>query len=378
MKKTLILACALGALLSCNREDIAEPTSPLSPPSVNEETIGSIPVQLRISTGIQTRGTTANDKESEIINASLTVKGISEESDTLFTDTYDVSGSANVIINLKPCDHATFTVMSGSVKDGIIQTDLAEQGTHFYAIGEISRTWDELQAEGKTHQIDLLRQVNKITIDKISVNWTNSNYDSKEFILKRIYLSDVPRYPHTSYGDVVQSIYSEGYSGDKVDFQYYNFNGLETFIHQPNNITYISDIHRLDELLLDEVNTAISKEKPYQTTHIFYSYLCNNANTIPTMKFMQAQRYAFIAPMTTVVLEAELDGTLMYYRFPIIKPNDDGTMPDSPVNTHIRFRELIITEPGAPTLYGDKTFENVNFSLVEWTDDDRTEATPNL
>ena len=33
---------------------------------------------------------------------------------------------------------------------------------------------------------------------------------------------------------------------------------------------------------------------------------------------------------------------------------------------------------GSTTLYGDKTFENVNFTLVDWTDDSRTGSTENI
>ena len=81
--------------------------------------------------------------------------------------------------------------------------------------------------------------------------------------------------------------------------------------------------------------------------------------------------------MTTIVIEAELDGTLMYYRFPILQLNGEST-PTVPVNTHIQFKELTIKDLGAPTLYGDKTFENVNFTLVDWTDDSRTGSTENI
>ena len=86
-----------------------------------------------------------------------------------------------MIINLKPCTRAAFIVQSGSVKDGVILTALEEQKTHYYAKGEISMGWEDLQAEGATHVIELVRQINKITIEKISVDWDNANYDAKEF-----------------------------------------------------------------------------------------------------------------------------------------------------------------------------------------------------
>ena len=374
MKKILLLACSLGALLACNRQDVAGPVSKTDFPTVNEATTGTIPVHLCIRGGVMTKATSANDKESEIANVRLTVKGIShEEEKTLYTDTYDVSGSADVIINLTPCDYAVFTVESGNVKDGKMLTDLADQKTHYYAKGEIQIGWSDLQAEGATHVIELVRQINKVTIDKISVDWENSNYAGKEFRLKRIYLSDVPRYPESSYAEVTESLYKQAYGGTKVAFSYCNFNGLEEYTYKASNYNYISDVHRLDDQLLDEVDALISEGNPYLTQHTFYTYLCNNTNTVPERQVLKGDIYGYLPPMTTIVLEAEIDGTLMYYRFPVLKSSDTV-----PVNTHIKFRELVIKDLGSPTLYGDKTFENVSFSLVDWTEDDRTDATENI
>ena len=377
MKKFLLIACSIGALMACNREDLAVPNRPDDIPAVNEATKGTIPVHLFISGNVSTKATSANDKEDEIINALLTVKGLDLDSKEVYTDKYDVSGSADVIINLKPCNKAVFTVESGSVRDGVLLKALEEQKTHYYAKGDITMNWSDLQEEGATHVIELVRQINKITIEKISVDWDNPNYSNKELRIKRIYLSDVPRYPNSTYADVVQSIYDKTYTGAKVDFEYYNFNGLETFTYKPNNITYVSDIYRLDDQLLDEVDAVISESSPYQTKHIFYAYISDNTNTTPKTKFMQSSRYAFLPPMTTIVIEAELDGTLMYYRFPILQLNGEST-PTVPVNTHIQFRELIIKDLGAPTLYGDKTFENVNFTLVDWANDIRSGSTENF
>ena len=377
MKKFLLIACSIGALMACNREDLAVPNRPDDIPAINEATKGTIPVHLFISGSVSTKATSANDKEDEIINALLTVKGLDQDSKEVYTDKYDVSGSADVIINLKPCHKAVFTVESGSVRDGVLLKALEEQKTHYYAKGDITMNWSDLQEEGATHVIELVRQINKITIEKISVDWDNPNYNNKELRIKRIYLSDVPRYPNSTYADVVQSIYDKTYTGAKVDFEYYNFNGLETFTYKPNNITYVSDIYRLDDQLLDEVNAVISESSPYQTKHIFYAYISDNTNTTPKTKFMQSSRYAFLPPMTTIVIEAELDGTLMYYRFPILRFDGEST-PTVPVNTHIQFKELIIRDLGAPTLYGDKTFENVNFTLVDWANDIRSGSTENF
>ena len=78
-RKFLLLACSLGVLMACNKEGVAVPQNPQDLPAVGEVTTCSIPVHLYISTGIQTRGTSVNDKEDEILNAILTVKGYDAE-----------------------------------------------------------------------------------------------------------------------------------------------------------------------------------------------------------------------------------------------------------------------------------------------------------
>ena len=80
-RKFLLLAYSLGVLMACNKEGVAVPQNPQDLPVVGEVTTGSIPVHLYISTGIQTRGTSVNDKEDEILNAILTVKGYDTESE---------------------------------------------------------------------------------------------------------------------------------------------------------------------------------------------------------------------------------------------------------------------------------------------------------
>ena len=89
MKKILLLACSLGALMACNRDDLAVPNQPDDFPAVNEVTKGSIPVHLKISGGITTKATSPNAKEDEIINALLTVTGLDSESKTQSSDNQD-------------------------------------------------------------------------------------------------------------------------------------------------------------------------------------------------------------------------------------------------------------------------------------------------
>ena len=74
MKKFLLIACSIGALLSCNREEISVQDLPDRITEVNEANQGTIPVHLSIGKkNIYTKGTTPNEKESALANVRLTI-----------------------------------------------------------------------------------------------------------------------------------------------------------------------------------------------------------------------------------------------------------------------------------------------------------------
>ena len=77
--------------------------------------------------------------------------------------------------------------------------------------------------------------------------------------------------------------------------------------------------------------------------------------------------------MTTIVIEAELDGEKMYYKVPVVEG-----LNKAPTTTHITFKELRITGLGSSTLHGTKAFENISFKFEDWIVDNRSEATENI
>lgn len=379
MKKALILACALGALLSCNREDVAGLQNPTDPPAVNESTEGSIPVHLSIKGGqMQTRATEANAKESELANVKLTIQAWGSSSLTpAYTKTYDLGDNTDIIVNIDACQYAYFTVESGDYKDGEFQKTLEGQKEHLYAMGQIKVDWDAMQNQDTPFEITMSRLINKITIEKISVDWANENFDSREFKIKRIFLSDVPRFSRTNYASMSIKGYNSSFTGEKDDIQFYNFGGLEGYeVKCVNDYKmYKAPVYRLDEQLVDEVDKVVSKDSPYTTPHTFYAYVSNSAKVLPYISTAAtASNYVNLyVPMTSIVIEAEMEGDTMYYKFPVLTAQSTA-----PANTHIRFSELVITESGSESQNGAKTYENFSYTFSDWNEDNRTEPTPNL
>ena len=75
MKKFLLIACSIGALMACNREEIPVQNLPDRITEVNEATQGTIPVHLSIGKrNIYTKSTTPNEKESTLANVRLTIQ----------------------------------------------------------------------------------------------------------------------------------------------------------------------------------------------------------------------------------------------------------------------------------------------------------------
>lgn len=375
MKKLFILACAIGALIACERKEISEPARP----SLNEGSEDTIPVRLLISgDGMQTRATEANPNESALANVHLTVEAWGSSSLTpAYTETFDLGSDRDVIINMKSCQYANFIVESGQTENGEYLSTLEGQKDYLYAMGKTKVTWEQMQSQDTPFEIKIARLINKITIEKISVNWSNSNYDSREFKIKKIYLSDVPReYMSSTAGATIKG-YNSSYTGTKEGVKIYNFGGLTKYEVKCNNDgkMYSAPVYRLDDQLVDEVDAVVTRDKPYTTPHTFYAYISNSSkeNTHISSVSTISNYASLYIPMTTIVVQAELDGEVMYYKFPVVTDMDQA-----PTNTHIKFSELIITESGSTTQNGTKTYENFTYSFSDWSEDNRSDSTTNL
>lgn len=371
MKKFKFLFCALAAIVSCNQVCVDLPEAE-SDHVLNETTDGSVPISFKISGGtVQTKGVTTMASESALTNVRMTVKGYSESNVVLYSEEHDLGTQTNGIVNVKECHHVVLSVFSGNRDDsGYIKT-LEGQSDYFYAEGSRSLSWNEVQAQEGPLEILVSRKINKITIEKISVSWNNPNYDSKEFKIKKIFLCDIPRTyikdAETSY----ISVYKRDYSQSKEDIKYYNMGGLDGYSYYDSTTAayYDAVTARLDNQLLDQVDVTVSENSPYIEPHVFYTYINNSSRQRPQMRNATDRNNGVITvfpAMSTIAIEAEMEGQTMYYRFQIFQSSESG----APVNTHIRFKELLITELGAPSLYEAKTFKNAMYEFAEWDETD--------
>ena len=378
MKKFLLIACSIGALLSCNREGIPVQELPDNVTEVNEAAQGTIPVHLSIGKkNIYTKGTTPNEKESALANVRLTIQAWGSSSiSPSYTQTYDLGDASEIIVNMSACEYAYFIVESGEVKDGEFQKTLEGQKEYLYATGKTCVTWEQMQNQDSPFEVTVSRNINKITIEKISLNWTNDNYDSREFRIKKIYLSDVPRSYISNCNGMTVKGYNSDFSGTKEEIKIYNNGGLDGYSLRcvSDNKYYYTNVIRLDSQLVDEVDAVVSKSSPYAQTHTFYSYISNSSKSIYISTASPEGNYVNLyVPATTIVIEAELDGDKMYYKVPVVEGMDKA-----PTNSHIIFKELRITGLGSNTLHGTKAYENISFKFEDWVVDNRSEPTENL
>jgi hypothetical protein len=233
-----------------------------------------------------------------------------------------------------------------------------------------------MQSQDTPFEIEISRLINKISIEKICVEWTNPNYDSRELVIKQLYLSDVPRNYASDYTNMNVKGYNSEFSGEKEEIKFYNFGGLDGLpvTSSSDNKSYMAPVYRLDDQLVDEVNKTVSRTSPYTTPHIFYAYLSNSSKGIRISSVAPYANYiSLYVPETTIVIYAELDGEPMYYKVPVL-----SDLSCSPTNTHIRIRQMCITGPGSSSPHKATAYENISFSLKDWIEDDRSESTNNL
>lgn len=373
MKTSIILLSVLTLLASCNKTDIAQKTA-----TESAENQSTVPVQISVKgQSVSTRATQENTYEGALVNTRLTVE-VYGYSGLISSNVYEVSEGEDIIVNIPQCKNAIFRAESGNLVDGVFQTGVDGQKDYLYARGEINADWSTLSSQKTPFEITVKRTINKISINKISVNWTNSNYNDKEFRIKRIYLSDVPRFYISDVNGTNASVkaYNSDFTGQKEDIKAYNLGGLSDYPMKStaDDKTYISPNYRLDDQLLDEVDAVITPESPYTTQHVFYSYISNGTIMYPSVRSLSNDNYASIKfPMTTIVLEAEMEGNIMYYRFPVVTDCDTA-----PTNSHIIFSNLLITNLGSVTQHGAKTYENAYFTVQDWDEDNRDTDTETI
>lgn len=370
MKKFFLVICLFSAIIACNRAEIVTMEEDRSLSVVNEAAEGSIPVTFKIrGNAVLTKANAYMPNEDVLINVRMIMTGYNAQNAEMFSETIDLGTKTDVIVNVRKCNTVAFSVFSGVCDEDGYHSDLESQSEYLYAEGNLTLQWSEVEAQTSPFELKLARMINKITIEKISVDWTEDIYNSKEFRIKRIYLADVPR-NYEAASDGKFTVYEESFSKEKEDIRYYNIGGIDgySYYDMTSGKYYYPVTGRLDAQLIDEVDVVVSKDSPYTTPHIFYTYL--NNSTVPEPSFVNAvnrdRGYITLShAMSTMVIEAEMDGQKMYYRFQIHTPSTDSV----PTNTHIRFRELQITELGALDFKGAKTYRSLSYEFDDWDEE---------
>lgn len=202
----------------------------------------------------------------------------------------------------------------------------------FTMFGSETHTLNELITNPNV-SIDLFRQVCKVSIKKISLDWHNEANFYKDFRVTALFLTDVPG-TLQMMNDV----------SEQARDPWWNMNG------------HVSGSQ--DALLYNSVlDGLVTKESAYVGENILYGYVSSlqEFNNSPVWK----------AGGTRLVIEAKHGSETVYYPIPLTNCEEDKVF-----NKHFVFEEIIITRPGALQPYGIYPEENpVSFvcSVQEWT-----------
>lgn len=197
--------------------------------------------------------------------------------------------------------------------------------TNLVMVGNVSSTISEASAI----TIPVIRIVARLAILKITNRLEAPPYQSKAFIVTKIYVINVA-------GDNNYGIVGDDPSSDRTWY---------------NKTRYIYS--SADPLVYDVVNEgAIAYGGSYETPHYFYVY--PNTHAIDSQSATWSSRY------TRLVVEASLDGTTYYYpvSIPIIQSNKTYTI-----------SELTITVPGSlsPDIPVSKQFVTGTITIADMT-----------
>lgn len=207
-----------------------------------------------------------------------------------------------------------------------------EESGDFQMYGEWFKNASELTAN---ISIALNRQCSKVTVNKITLDWTNSANNYKTFKLKSMYLMDA------------EGVFANVHTltdAIKTANPWLNKNGYKT--------------NGQDAFLYAQINSVeVTESVPYNTAHVFYGYISDLSTHNETSTWTESG--------TRLVIEAEFDGETCYYAVPLRK--DEVTTPYR--NKHFVFENITITKPGASAPYEelvDETSISVSFSVAEW------------
>lgn len=341
MKKTSIFAAAATLAMASCSEVMNQPEL------IQEEKSGTIPVSITFNgTGNVTKALNSSSDENTIESLKVVLYTVDDEENLTFESFY--SFDAEDIKNLKgtiyidnsnPAEqyHIAAYVNHKNLDQDSYANDWSvfsdEAGGKFQMFGEKTETKENLTTS-KTTEINLVRQCSKVTVNKISLKWTNRANALKDFTLKGIYLMDIEGAFKNIYDITTGTTY-----------EWYNKNGYEH-----------SD---LDGLLYDSISDiGVTETSPYTTQHIFYGYVSGRST------FNQDEVWE--EGGSRLVIAAEFDGQECFYAVELHTGAEEEIR-----NKHFIFDEITITKPGSDHPYSELTDEeaiSVTFKVENWND----------
>lgn len=341
MKRTSILvAAATVAMASCS-EVMSQ--SEL----IQEEKTGYTPVSITFNgTGNVTKAKESSSDENTIESLKVVLYTVDDDDNLTFESFYsfdaeDISNKKGTIYidnsNTAEKYHIAAYVNHKNLNQDTYANDWSvfsdEAGGNFQMFGEKTETKNNLTTS-KTTEINLIRQCSKVTVNKISLKWTNRANALKDFTLKGIYLMDIE--------GAFKNIYDIT-SGNT--YNWYNRNGYEK-----------SD---LDGLLYDSISDIdVTETSPYTTPHIFYGYVSGRSTFNQSSEWKEGG--------SRLVIAAEFDGQECFYAVRLHTGTDEEIR-----NKHFIFDEITITKPGSDHPYSELTDEeaiSVTFTVEDWND----------
>lgn len=164
----------------------------------------------------------------------------------------------------------------------------------------------DLTSDCGTVVIDVRRIVSKVVLTGVTVDFENDRYDEQDFILKRLYLTNVPGFrTYFEHKGEIGLWYNQDRMDDSLD------EGLKGLLYQ------------------DIADFNMKNERSYETRHQFYTY--------PNPYDAEDSGSGWTPRPTRLVVEAQLGEDLYYY--PVTLPK---------LNQNIRYHvSLHIARPGA-------------------------------
>lgn len=339
MRKVIhICLFVLLSVASCQRQSLTEP--------VHESYGNAIPVRISIPGIVLTRSSEGSSQnESDVTDVKLVVYRMLD-GELLLDSYYDFGSSAEGTVYFysdRPADSYRFVAYGnhGSLDFSEPDCDWTffsdEVPGSFSMSGYADRVPEALELDPNVH-IELRRQVSKVSLKKISLDWHNSANYAKEFKVTAVYLTDVP-----GAKDILFPV------SDGVAVEWWNRNG------------YVPGVK--DDLVhCDVVDGKIGLGESLGLDGFsFYSYLSSS------QVFNDDELW--VEGGTRLVIEAVHGSRVVYYPVPICQTEGEDTR-----NKHYVFEEIIIKRPGASSPYGAYPEENpvvVSCSVQEWRVVDR-------